>query len=503
MNKKLIIIVLVLIILIASGTYLYIRQTGSFLFNQAQVVNDKNANTGPETTTQTQTNYFIPVAGIKSTRNDIASNDLKSLKVNALTEDKEFLLQIPSFENQEFTYLESFDELSKRLNANIEEVGIMNFNHASFRLKTLSWDGVSLIDRATDLTKYNLKSVQEFTSVEAKESTSNFDTKEYRRIGFTGSLISARGVQAQIENKFGGDYTRLFKPTKPVLDSMDFVAGTLEAPFMGNGRACGTCMSFLGPDKFMDGIKYSGIDLLSMAGNHMMDGGTAAIANSQKKLAEAGVKYTGASTVNADDAAKPVLVDVNGLKIAYLGFNDAPGRSQWAGPNNPGTANISDWEVNSAGSTTKFAPSEERIKAYLQRAKDLQPDLIFVIMHWGGVEYQDQPTGYVRDLAKLLTKYGADAILGDHPHWVQEIQFVNEKPVFYSVGNYIFDQMWSVETRQGFNLGLDIYKDKIIGFKMYPHELNLYEEGTINLLKPEDKSYKQIINQVFRVSKFE
>jgi poly-gamma-glutamate synthesis protein (capsule biosynthesis protein) len=69
-------------------------------------------------------------------------------------------------------------------------------------------------------------------------------------------------------------------------------------------------------------------------------------------------------------------------------------------------------------------------------------------MHWG-VEYQEKALPGVRGLAKEIIEYGADLIVGHHPHWVQDWEFIDGKPVFYSLGNFVFDQMWSEKTKKG------------------------------------------------------
>jgi poly-gamma-glutamate synthesis protein (capsule biosynthesis protein) len=148
----------------------------------------------------------------------------------------------------------------------------------------------------------------------------------------------------------------------------------------------------------------------------------------------------------------------------------------------------------------KYEPNETRIKYFLDRAKALNPDMVIVIMHWGGREYITEKLDYQNTLANLLTKHGADVILGDHVHWVQEVEFKGNKPVFYGVGNFIFDQMWSTETKQGISIELNIVDKKLVNFRLHPHQLYLYDKGMPILLKPEQKEYQDILQRIWNAS---
>ncbi len=447
--------------------------------------------------------YFAPVVGIKSYTDNITFNDLRNRQVAILKEDEPALKTLLYDYNVKFDLFTNFDELSRYLNSNIDQVGILNFSNLHFRLKTIRFENIDILDRNSNLLDYKLKYIQELEASSPKTDESNITQTKITTIGHTGSMIPARLVEYYIRNKFNGDFKRLFLTTKPLFDSMDFVSSTFEAPVLGKGQPCIKCMQFVGADDFINAIEYSGIDFFSLASNHIMDGGVEALSNTQRKLSEINIKYTGASVINNDDAAKPVLVEINGLKIAYLAFNDTPGREQWAGKNYPGSANISDWEIDENGNTIKYEPNIERIQYFMQRAKDLNPDLVVVIMHWGGIEYTPQPTDYTRLLAYLLIENGADIIFGDHPHWVQEIEYIQGKPVFYSVGNFIFDQDWSIETMQGMTIEVTLYGHKVINYKLHPHQLDLRQNGTIRLLNPDEHEYKQTLNRVYNVSNLE
>ena len=143
------------------------------------------------------------------------------------------------------------------------------------------------------------------------------------------------------------------------------------------------------------------------------------------------------------------------------------------------------------------------------KAKSLDPDFIIILPHWGGVEYQRVPTNYTKRLAELLFAEGADIIIGDHPHWIQQIGWQKNEnvsysglkfsPIFYSVGNFVFDQMWSEETRYGMTVELIFYNKNLKAINLGLHQLNLYESGTVAPIV--DKThYNKIMQSIFEVS---
>jgi poly-gamma-glutamate synthesis protein (capsule biosynthesis protein) len=444
--------------------------------------------------------YFVLTTNIRSEKLNATLNELQNSKVIAIESDKEKIQKVEVISNSDINveFVSNIEDVNNSLNNNFADFAIIKFEDINTRIKALSFENQNLLTKAPDLENYSLSYTETLLSNSPVEDQSNFNPEMLQIVGHTGSIIAARGAQYTAEKRYNNDYTKLFESTKKIFDQMDFVSATMEAPVKGNGRECNSCTNFLGPEKIMEGIKYSGIDLLSTAANHIMDAGVDGLSHTQKLISEAEILQTGASTINNDDASKPVLAEVNGVKIAYLAFNDTPGRNQWAGENSPGAANISDWIVDGNGRTIKYEPNEERIEYFMQRAKDLNPDLIFVIMHWGGQEYAQRPLPYTRTLAQLLVKYGADAILGDHPHWVQEMEFIDDVPVWYCVGNFIFDQTWSEETMQGLSIEMNIYNGKIINFKLHPHYAKV--QGVPVLLEPTDPKYKVILNRVWDVS---
>ena len=119
-----------------------------------------------------------------------------------------------------------------------------------------------------------------------------------------------------------------------------------------------------------------------------------------------------------------------------------------------------------------FMVQEEEIIKIIKTIKSLNPDNILIVsMHWGE-EYKLINSPAQQKLAHRLIEAGADLIIGHHPHVVQNIEKYQEKLIFYSLGNFIFDQYFSPETQQGLAVGLEIYPDRLV-CRLFPLQINL------------------------------
>lgn len=95
----------------------------------------------------------------------------------------------------------------------------------------------------------------------------------------------------------------------------------------------------------------------------------------------------------------------------------------------------------------------------IQKAKN-NADIVVVTMH-AGLEYTREPTPLQTDFAHTAIDNGADVVIGAHPHWIQGIEQYSGKYIFYSLGNFIFDQEFSAETKEGMTLKINLRKDKM------------------------------------------
>jgi poly-gamma-glutamate capsule biosynthesis protein CapA/YwtB (metallophosphatase superfamily) len=197
----------------------------------------------------------------------------------------------------------------------------------------------------------------------------------------------------------------------------------------------------------MEGLKYAGFNLFSLANNHILDYYEKGLYDTIDILNKNNIAFTGAGK-NLEEARKLVVVEKNGVKIGLLAYTDMANVTYKGNP--PLRFLASD--KNSGVSPTKI----DYIKEDIAKARP-QVDLLMVSLHWG-IEYTYEPTAKQVEMAHEIMDMGADILLGHHTHRFQSIEIYKDKPIFYSLGNFIFDQN-DPENQQGFMMEME-YKNK-------------------------------------------
>ena len=305
-----------------------------------------------------------------------------------------------------------------------------------------------------------------------------------------GDIMLSR-VVGQKMLKHGYDYP--FSKLKPVTGNADLTFGNLETAVLP-GRIVQTGeMMFRSDPESLQSLAEAGFDVVSLANNHTPNYGQNGLTKTFEYLKEYGIDYVGAGE-NYSQAYAPLIKEVQGIKLAFLAYNDSdvvPG-SYEAGKDWAGTAIM----------------NVKALKAGIEAVRD-KADLVIVSMH-SGTEYVYFANQRQEEFAHAAIDAGADLVIGHHPHVVQEMEEYKGKYIFYSLGNYIFDQMWSEETRQGEILKLALTRQGIEEFMFIPVVIEDYarprlasagEADIINsrlnhelemrqILIYEDKSYK-------------
>ena len=285
---------------------------------------------------------------------------------------------------------------------------------------------------------------------------------------FTGDLIPARCAYAQIEG-MGGDYTLPFQPLHDTLVAADITIGSLDATASDAGTpfGCTPTFSLAAPAKAVEGFKYAGYDVIAHAANHIKDCGVEscgdrAMTETDANLREAGIKTMG-SGANLTEARAPVVVERNGIYFAFLAYDDI--------------ANYYNATVDSPGS----APLDPSTIAEDVAAAKKVANVVIIVPHWG-VEYTADPSERQHAFALAASRAGADMIIGNHPHWVQAHEMVGKMFVAYALGNFVFDQDWSVETQQGAMLEVTFTGTRMTGYRYTP--IHIYDRFQPRLTNP-------------------
>ncbi|MEV7555299.1 CapA family protein [Amycolatopsis sp. NPDC089917] len=226
--------------------------------------------------------------------------------------------------------------------------------------------------------------------------------------------------QAKEDGKGEIDYRPLLAGIKPLISGADLGICHLETPLAPKGGPYSGYPSFSAPPEIVDALKDTGYDNCSTASNHTIDQGAEGATRTLDKLDEAGIKHTG-SARSAEEAKKPLIVDVKGVKVAQISFA--------YGFNGIKVPAGKPWLVNQIDAEDVIAQAKAARKAGAQ--------VVVASLHWG-TEYQHEATAEQRSLAKkLLGDDSIDLIIGHHAHVVQPFERINGKWVAYGLGNSV------------------------------------------------------------------
>ena len=194
---------------------------------------------------------------------------------------------------------------------------------------------------------------------------------------------------------------------------------------------------------------------VSLANNHTGDYGPQALSKMMDLLDGAGIAYFGAGK-DIRSAHKPIIFDVKGKRIAILGYAIFLPRSFEALDDRPGTA----W-----GEPDYIVADIKQAKAFYGA------DIVITYPHWG---WEGDKIASAREefLARLMIDSGADAVVGGHPHVTQNIEIYKGKPIFYSLGNFVFDSFNTLDTTTGWVLQMTIQQDNQIAWQIFEARLD-------------------------------
>ncbi len=260
---------------------------------------------------------------------------------------------------------------------------------------------------------------------------------------FLGDMMFDRGVRTKIIS--AGEDVVFASTTRFISLQYDLTIANLEGPITINrsktidatGRAI-PGFTFTFPTSTAPLLKNSGIDIVSLANNHADNFGPAGLRETAKWLTDSGVEFFG--NANNDLSSNnpsniSMLQCLNDICIGLIGYH------QFASDTENGKQAV-------LGEIQKMV--EQKTSGEL--------DAIVVFPHWGE-EYTKRPSASQKQLAHDWIDAGADMVIGAHPHIVQSVEIYKEKSIFYSLGNYIFDQYFSYDTTHGLAVGFLFEKE--------------------------------------------
>jgi poly-gamma-glutamate capsule biosynthesis protein CapA/YwtB (metallophosphatase superfamily) len=258
---------------------------------------------------------------------------------------------------------------------------------------------------------------------------SDIQEKNYVQLLFAGDLMFDRGIRYYAQKNGGNEF--IFDKISPLLLSNDLVVINLEGPItdeksVSAGTAPGSTDNYfftfdpsLAKTLFQENIR-----LVDLGNNHILNFGQTGLDSTEKYLSGKNVSYFGAPS-----GQRSIIENINGVKIAFVSYDEFNGNSE---------------------------VGQNAVVDEIKKDKS-QTDLIIVFSHWG-IEYNLTPTDNMKSLAHQFIDAGADLVVGSHPHVIEPMEIYNGKRIYYSLGNFIFDQYFDEDVRNG--LGVEVKIDK-------------------------------------------
>lgn len=281
-----------------------------------------------------------------------------------------------------------------------------------------------------------------------------------------GDMMLDRNVKKQID-RHSADY--LFEELlgeNSFFPNPDIIAANLEGAFADFKRRTAKSIAFCFDPTVLPAIKKYGFSVFNLANNHSADMGGAGFAETQKNLKNAGIEFYGEQYKVGEPSR--LIKKVGGKKLGFVGINDIAAKLD--------------------------------VKKALELVADTKTVVDFVIVnaHWGEEYKFLQSNQRQQELARLLIDKGADVVIGHHPHVIQEIEIYKNRPIFHSLGNFIFDQYFSTTTQQGLGLGLEFINGNTLVATIFPIES---KSSRVRLM--DGKQREELLSKIAEKSRLE
>lgn len=240
-----------------------------------------------------------------------------------------------------------------------------------------------------------------------------------------GDLMLARDLGVIIER---GRPAYPFAEVVHLLQAANLTIGNLESALGTVGQPAAKTYPFQAPPATAEALALAGFDIVSLANNHAMDYGPEALLEGLGLLHAQNIATIGAGA-DAAAAYQPYFTEVNGLRLAFLGYVNVPAE---------GSTNFDVQTWTATESAPGLAWGEpEQILADVTGVSP-QADLTVVVLH-SGLEYIEEPSEIQMAAAHAAIDGGADLVIGHHTHILQGIEFYNDGVIVYGLGNFAFD----------------------------------------------------------------
>jgi len=250
---------------------------------------------------------------------------------------------------------------------------------------------------------------------------------------------------------------------RELIEGADVAIANFENPAPNRPRYHTRGTVFSADPALIEGLANAGIDYVSLANNHIRDAGAAGILQTIANIERHGIEVSGAGEDLAA-AREPALLEAGGQTVAILAYDAIAGY------------------YHATSSKTGSAPlTASFVRADIKAARAKGADVVIVFPHWG-TEYRARPFEAQQRLARMIIDAGADMVIGNHAHWAAALEIHDGRPIWYALGNFVFDQTWSEPTMEGITLELTFHGAELRQIRMRPHII--LDKAQPNFLDP-------------------
>jgi poly-gamma-glutamate synthesis protein (capsule biosynthesis protein) len=245
-------------------------------------------------------------------------------------------------------------------------------------------------------------------------------------VNAVGDILLARDVWKTIERIGTANAGRRILS---VTGRSDLNFGNLECPLSNRGCAKETAeTSFRGPPEAAKMLADANFKVVSLANNHMHDYGAEAIEDTIAVLADQGIAGIGIGRTPSEARKGVIITTPSGIRVGFLAYTS---------------------DTRATNRRNRWVAAHLNVRDATEDLARMRRDADIVLVSWhAGYEMVDVPSPQLRNMAVKIAEAGAHAILGHGPHVLQAVQTIRGVPVFYSLGNFVFDQPWACEREQ-------------------------------------------------------
>ena len=266
---------------------------------------------------------------------------------------------------------------------------------------------------------------------------------------------------------------------RALIEGADLAIANFENPAPDRPRYHTSGTVFSADPTLIAGLAHAGIDYVSLANNHIRDAGGPGILQTIANLNRNGIASSG-SGKDLATARRPGSFTMAGTNVAILAYDAIAGG------------------YHATASRVGSAPLVARyVRQDVRSARAAGADLVIVFPHWG-TEYRSKPSAAQQELAHAIIDAGADLVIGNHAHWAAAMEVYHGKPIWYALGNFVFDQTWSEPTMEGITLELTFRGATLSQVRIRPHII--LDKAQPNFLDPAGDG-RVVMGQVYSASK--